>query len=69
MISGKAPNEYFSSTYLSEIIQLFNRICIHDFEFFSKVLNEFLSEKNISFNYVLEIWLSKMEQIISVETR
>lgn len=69
IISGKAPHSYFSVLYLSNSITLINRICVQDSEIFIATLNEYLIEHNISFNDYLEIWLSKMEQMISVEAR
>ena len=69
IISGKAPYSYFSVLYLSNSIPLINRVLIQDSDFFIAVLNEYLTENNISFKDFLEIWLMKMEQMISVEAR
>ncbi len=69
IISGKAPYSYFSVLYLSNSIPLLNRICVQDFEFFIQVINDYLTQNKISFKYFLEIWLGKMEQMISAETR
>ena len=69
VISSKAPYAYFSTLYLSIAIPFINRICVQDFEYFKNVLSEFLSENKFTFIYFFEIWLSKMEQMISIEAR
>ncbi len=69
IISGKAPHSFFSVLYLSNSIPLLNRICIQDFDYFISILKEYLIENKLSFKDFLEIWLSKMEQMISVEAR
>jgi len=69
VISSKAPACYFSILYLSNSIPLINRACIQDFDYFTTILSEFLLENKLSFKDFLEIWFSKMEQMISVETR
>jgi len=69
VISGKAPHSYFSVLYLSNSIPLMNRLCIQDFDYFIGNLKEYLMENKLSFKDFLEIWMSKMEQMISVEAR
>lgn len=42
---------------------------MQDFEYFKDLLSEFLTENKFTFIYFFEIWLSKMEQMISIEAR